>query len=282
MIGRSNRGGRRFACQLLIGTAIGAGVLWATSQTASAATTATFSAGVLSVFGDNADQQRHDQPGRGRDDPGERRSDSRRGRLADGRQHHADPGVRPRRQRRDQVSTRRTAPCRGPTCSAAPATTPSPAVPAATSCSARAATTSCPAAEAQTCCSGAPRNDVLTGGDADDQAFGETGDDRMVWNPGDDTDLNEGGAGVDTVEVNGGNGAEVFTATVNGLRVRFDRARSGSVRHRHRHVREPGPERQRWQRQLFRHWKPGCVDQDHGRRRGRQRHAARQQRGSTS
>ena len=55
MIGRSNRGGRRLACQLFIGTAIGAGVLWATSQAASAATTATFNAGVLSVFGDNAD-----------------------------------------------------------------------------------------------------------------------------------------------------------------------------------------------------------------------------------
>ena len=33
----------------------------------------------------------------------------------------------------------------------------------------------------------------------------------MIWNPGDDTDLNEGGNGTDTVEVNGGNGAEVFT-----------------------------------------------------------------------
>ena len=45
----------------------------------------------------------------------------------------------------------------------------------------------------------------------------------MVWNPGDDTDLNEGGGGADTVEVNGGNGAEVFAATANGARVRFDR-----------------------------------------------------------
>jgi Ca2+-binding RTX toxin-like protein len=70
---------------------------------------------------------------------------------------------------------------------------------------------------------GGEDNDTLTGGDADDQVFGEAGDDRMVWNPGDDTDLNEGGAGNDTVEVNGGNGAEVFTATANGARVRFDR-----------------------------------------------------------
>ena len=46
---------------------------------------------------------------------------------------------------------------------------------------------------------GGSENDTLTGGDADDQVFGESGDDQMVWNPGDDTDLNEGGAGVDTV-----------------------------------------------------------------------------------
>ena len=45
----------------------------------------------------------------------------------------------------------------------------------------------------------------------------------MIWNPGDDTDLNEGGADTDTVEVNGGNGAEQFSTTANGTRVRFDR-----------------------------------------------------------
>ena len=45
----------------------------------------------------------------------------------------------------------------------------------------------------------------------------------MIWNPGDDTDLNEGGDGTDTVEVNGGGGAEQFTTTANGTRVRFDR-----------------------------------------------------------
>src|SRR5262249_56618235 len=68
---------------------------------------------------------------------------------------------------------------------------------------------------------------VLTGGDGDDQVFGEAGNDRMIWNPGDDTDLNEGGAGTDTVEVNGGNGAEAFTVTANGTRVRFDRLSPG-------------------------------------------------------
>jgi Ca2+-binding RTX toxin-like protein len=70
---------------------------------------------------------------------------------------------------------------------------------------------------------GGADNDTLTGGDADDQVFGESGNDRMIWNPGDDTDLNEGGDGKDTVEVNGGNGIENFTVTPNGTRVRFDR-----------------------------------------------------------
>jgi Ca2+-binding RTX toxin-like protein len=70
---------------------------------------------------------------------------------------------------------------------------------------------------------GGADNDSLTGGDGNDAAFGEAGNDRMIWNPGDDTDLNEGGAGVDTTEVIGGGGAEAFTATANGTRVRFDR-----------------------------------------------------------
>jgi Ca2+-binding RTX toxin-like protein len=70
---------------------------------------------------------------------------------------------------------------------------------------------------------GGADDDTLTGGDADDQAFGQGGTDRMIWNPGDDTDLNEGGDGSDTVEVNGGGGAEQFTTTANGTRVRFDR-----------------------------------------------------------
>jgi Ca2+-binding RTX toxin-like protein len=70
---------------------------------------------------------------------------------------------------------------------------------------------------------GGSADDTLTGGDADDQVFGQGGNDRMFWNPGDDTDLNEGADGNDTVMVNGGNGAEQFSATANGARVRFDR-----------------------------------------------------------
>lgn len=74
---------------------------------------------------------------------------------------------------------------------------------------------------------GGTDNDTLTGGAGDDQAFGMNGDDRMIWNPGDATDLNEGGPGVDTVEVNGGNVAEQFTVASNGARVRFDRVTPG-------------------------------------------------------
>ncbi|MCU0961341.1 MAG: M10 family metallopeptidase C-terminal domain-containing protein [Pirellulaceae bacterium] len=70
---------------------------------------------------------------------------------------------------------------------------------------------------------GAAGKDILVGGDGNDQVIGQGDDDRFVWNPGDDTDLNEGGDGIDTVEVNGGNGAEVFVTTANGTRVRFDR-----------------------------------------------------------
>lgn len=74
---------------------------------------------------------------------------------------------------------------------------------------------------------GGAGNDILTGGAGDDSAFGQAGNDRMIWNPGDGSDLNEGGDGIDTVEVNGGNGAETFTVTPNGTRVRFDRTNPG-------------------------------------------------------
>jgi Ca2+-binding RTX toxin-like protein len=70
---------------------------------------------------------------------------------------------------------------------------------------------------------GGSADDTLTGGDADDQAFGQSNNDEFIWNPGDDTDLNEGGAGLDKVEINGGGGDESFTTTANGTRVRFDR-----------------------------------------------------------
>ena len=54
MNGSSNGGRRRAARRLLVGTVIGAGVVMATSQSASAATTATFANGVLTVTGDRS------------------------------------------------------------------------------------------------------------------------------------------------------------------------------------------------------------------------------------
>ncbi len=70
---------------------------------------------------------------------------------------------------------------------------------------------------------GGDGNDTLIGGTGNDQMFGGAGNDLMIWNPGEGTDLMEGGDGTDTAQVNGGNGAEVFTLTANGTRVRFDR-----------------------------------------------------------
>jgi serralysin len=70
---------------------------------------------------------------------------------------------------------------------------------------------------------GGSGNDTLTGGDGADQMFGEAGNDRMIWNPGDDSDVMEGGTESDTAEINGGNGAEVFTIVANGTRVAFSR-----------------------------------------------------------
>ncbi len=65
-------------------------------------------------------------------------------------------------------------------------------------------------------------NDTLVGGKGDDQMSGEAGNDAMIWNAGDGTDLVEGGSEIDTIQINGGKASEVFTATANGVRVRFD------------------------------------------------------------
>src|ERR1700722_2495849 len=70
---------------------------------------------------------------------------------------------------------------------------------------------------------GGDGKDILSGGPGNDQVFGQAGNDIMIWNPGDGSDLLEGGEGADMALVNGGNGAETFTITANGARVRFDR-----------------------------------------------------------
>ena len=45
----------------------------------------------------------------------------------------------------------------------------------------------------------------------------------MIWNPGDGNDLNEGGAGNDTLQFNGSTGDEIMAASPNGTRVTFTR-----------------------------------------------------------
>jgi Ca2+-binding RTX toxin-like protein len=67
--------------------------------------------------------------------------------------------------------------------------------------------------------------DRLIGGVNDDDVSGNGGNDTIVWNPGHDSDLNEGGDGADTIEVNGGGAGEQFTVKPSGIadRVQFDR-----------------------------------------------------------
>ena len=70
---------------------------------------------------------------------------------------------------------------------------------------------------------GGDGNDTLTGGVGSDQMFGQAGNDLLIWNPGDGSDVMEGGEGIDTAQVIGGNGAENFTIKAIDGRVRFDR-----------------------------------------------------------
>src|SRR5262245_12286891 len=77
---------------------------------------------------------------------------------------------------------------------------------------------------------GGPGNDRIVGDDNNvpgtrDVFEGQDGDDTLVWNPGEDDDLMEGGAGTDTIEVNGAGGAEQFTVKPSPTagRVQFDR-----------------------------------------------------------
>ena len=76
-------------------------------------------------------------------------------------------------------------------------------------------------------------DDVLNGAGGDDRIVGDrgsdtmnggAGDDTLVWNNGDGTDIINGDAGRDDVEVNGSPTAgDVFTVQPNGSRIRFDR-----------------------------------------------------------
>jgi Ca2+-binding RTX toxin-like protein len=90
--------------------------------------------------------------------------------------------------------------------------------------------------------SGGDGPDLISGGDGDDKLDGENGDDRvvgdrgtdalvggggndaLVWNNGDGSDVSDGEAGFDTVEVNGSPAAgDVFAVRPNGARAAIDR-----------------------------------------------------------
>lgn len=66
-------------------------------------------------------------------------------------------------------------------------------------------------------------NDVLLGDRGADSVYGGHGSDRMIWNNGDGSDLMEGGADYDVVQVNGAAAGDAFTIAANGGRVDFDR-----------------------------------------------------------
>lgn len=68
---------------------------------------------------------------------------------------------------------------------------------------------------------GGAGNDILNGGRGTDAMFGGDGDDLFVWNPGDGNDVIEGDAGKDTMLFNGANIAEQVDMSANGTRFRF-------------------------------------------------------------
>ena len=75
---------------------------------------------------------------------------------------------------------------------------------------------------------GGAGNDTLLGGRGNDVQIGEEGNDLLIWNNGDGSDLMEGGDDLDTVQVNGANGAgDSFRIDPNGERVRFRRTNLG-------------------------------------------------------
>jgi Ca2+-binding RTX toxin-like protein len=63
---------------------------------------------------------------------------------------------------------------------------------------------------------GGAGDDMVTGGKGADTAFLGTGNDTFIWNPLDGNDTVDGGNGFDTLVFNGKNGGETFTIEANG------------------------------------------------------------------
>ena len=136
---------------------------------------------------------------------------------------------------------------------------PTRASPASTSPStAAAATTRSPAPSIADRLNGGDGDDRITPNDnpappnavVRDDARGDAGNDTIVWNGGDDDDLNEGGPGLDTIQVNGAAANETFTVNAvrrpRDLRPRAaDSDSARAVQHRRRHDGGPGPEHER-------------------------------------
>jgi Ca2+-binding RTX toxin-like protein len=71
-------------------------------------------------------------------------------------------------------------------------------------------------------------NDTVIGGKGSDTAFLGNGNDTFIWNPGDGSDVVEGGNGFDTLDFRGANIAENINISANGSGALFSRA-AGNV-----------------------------------------------------
>jgi RTX calcium-binding nonapeptide repeat (4 copies) len=71
---------------------------------------------------------------------------------------------------------------------------------------------------------GGTGDDRITGGVGADQLFGGSGNDTFIWNPGDGSDTIEGEAGFDTLLFNGNGANEQMTISANGNRATLFRA----------------------------------------------------------
>ena len=70
---------------------------------------------------------------------------------------------------------------------------------------------------------GGAGNDTVTGGKGTDTAFLGSGNDTFIWNPGDGNDTVDGQAGFDTLDFHGKNGGETFSIDANGSGATFNR-----------------------------------------------------------
>ena len=81
---------------------------------------------------------------------------------------------------------------------------------------------------------GGSGDDWILGGPGNDIQLGEGGNDVLVWSNGDGSDINEGGADTDLVNVNGNTiTGDAFLVQPDGQRLRFDRTNLGLFTPRH-------------------------------------------------